>query len=153
MSKSTKLLIAAIGLGGLGYFLYKKGLFSNKVADVATSLGLEVDKDIIDTGKKTAVEPPEEAIKVEKPFPSEPVVVDPIVNPIGQPTIIYPKDELYPIEQKIFTNPSENIYNQQVTYDQPAVIDYTSGKYNQDVTFDYLNKDIVNIRLNQYIYA
>jgi len=32
MSKSTTLIVAAIGLGGLGYFLYKKGLFSNKSA-------------------------------------------------------------------------------------------------------------------------
>jgi hypothetical protein len=32
MSKSTTLIVAAIGLGGLGYFLYKKGLFSNKLA-------------------------------------------------------------------------------------------------------------------------
>jgi hypothetical protein len=29
MEKGTKLIIAAVGLGGLGYFLYKKGLFSN----------------------------------------------------------------------------------------------------------------------------
>lgn len=32
MSKSTTLIVAAIGLSGLGYFLYKKGLFSNKSA-------------------------------------------------------------------------------------------------------------------------
>jgi hypothetical protein len=32
MSKSTNLIIAVIGLGGLGYFLYKRGLFSNKSA-------------------------------------------------------------------------------------------------------------------------
>jgi hypothetical protein len=32
MSKSTTLIVATIGLGGLGYFLYKKGLFSNKSA-------------------------------------------------------------------------------------------------------------------------
>lgn len=29
MEKSTNLIIAALGLGGLGYFLYKKGLFSS----------------------------------------------------------------------------------------------------------------------------
>lgn len=32
MEKSTKLIIA-IGLGGLGYFLYKKGLFSNAISE------------------------------------------------------------------------------------------------------------------------
>jgi hypothetical protein len=30
MEKNTKIIIAAVGLGGLGYFLYKKGLFGNK---------------------------------------------------------------------------------------------------------------------------
>jgi hypothetical protein len=32
MEKNTKLIIAAVGLGGLGYFLYKKGFFSKKSA-------------------------------------------------------------------------------------------------------------------------
>lgn len=36
MSKNTTIILAAIGLGGLGYFLYKKGLFSN--ASSATTL-------------------------------------------------------------------------------------------------------------------
>ena len=31
MSKSTTLIVAAIGLSGLGYFLYKKGLFSVQI--------------------------------------------------------------------------------------------------------------------------
>jgi hypothetical protein len=30
MEQNTKIIIAAVGLGGLGYFLYKKGLFGNK---------------------------------------------------------------------------------------------------------------------------
>jgi hypothetical protein len=30
MEQKTKIIIAAVGLGGLGYFLYKKGLFGNK---------------------------------------------------------------------------------------------------------------------------
>jgi len=30
MEKSTKLIIAVVGLGGLGFFLYKKGLFGKK---------------------------------------------------------------------------------------------------------------------------
>lgn len=32
MNKGTKLIIAAAGLGGLGYFLYKQGFFSNSMA-------------------------------------------------------------------------------------------------------------------------
>jgi len=30
MEQNTKIIIAAVGLGGLGYFLYKKGLFGKK---------------------------------------------------------------------------------------------------------------------------
>ena len=30
MEQNTKLIIAAVGLGGLGFFLYKKGLFGAK---------------------------------------------------------------------------------------------------------------------------
>ena len=30
MEQRTKIIIAAVGLGGLGYFLYKKGLFGKK---------------------------------------------------------------------------------------------------------------------------
>ena len=32
MDKVTKLIIATVGLGGLGFFLYKKGFFSNSMA-------------------------------------------------------------------------------------------------------------------------
>ena len=35
MEKNTKLIIAAVGLGGLGFFLYKKGLFSKKTTTTA----------------------------------------------------------------------------------------------------------------------
>jgi hypothetical protein len=33
MGKSTTIILAAVGLGGLGYFLYKKGLFSNTITE------------------------------------------------------------------------------------------------------------------------
>jgi hypothetical protein len=33
MEKSTTIILAAVGLGGLGYFLYKKGLFSNAISE------------------------------------------------------------------------------------------------------------------------
>jgi hypothetical protein len=32
MEQNTKIIIAAVGLGGLGYFLYKKGYFGKKSA-------------------------------------------------------------------------------------------------------------------------
>ena len=37
MEQNTKIIIAAIGLGGLGFFLYKKGLFVKKAADMPSS--------------------------------------------------------------------------------------------------------------------
>ena len=63
MEKSTKLIIAAIGLGGLGYFLYKKGLFKTTTNEVAKDVKKvddvvkDIVKEVVDTGKKTAVEP------------------------------------------------------------------------------------------------
>ena len=35
MEQNTKLIIAAIGVGGLGYYLYKKGLFSKTTTTTA----------------------------------------------------------------------------------------------------------------------
>ena len=50
MEQNTKLIIAAVGLGGLGFFLYKKGLFGKKtVAEVAQ----EVKNDVVDVVKST----------------------------------------------------------------------------------------------------
>jgi hypothetical protein len=37
MEQNTKIIIAAVGLGGLGYFLYKKGLFGNKAVQTMPS--------------------------------------------------------------------------------------------------------------------
>jgi len=57
MEQNTKLIIAAVGLGGLGFFLYKKGLFGKKtVAEVAQ----EVKKDVVDVVKPapTPTQPP-----------------------------------------------------------------------------------------------
>ena len=63
MEKSTKLIIAAVGLGGLGYFLYKRGLFAKTTTNEVAKDVKKVDdvvkdivKEVIDTGKKTAVE-------------------------------------------------------------------------------------------------
>lgn len=162
MGKSTNLIIAAIGLGGLGYFLYKRGLFSNKTSELKMPLGLEVEKDIVDTGKKTAVEPPEEVVKVQKPLPTPPIVSEPVYNPIWNQDIIYPKDELYPVEQKPISIPSYNNpylydnlgFRDNTYFDQPVKIDYGTGKYNPDLTLDYMNRaDIVNARMNQLLYA
>jgi hypothetical protein len=167
MEKSTKLIVAAIGLGGLGYFLYKRGLFGKTTTEVAKDLKKEV-KDavapIVDTGKKTEVEPPEEVVKIDKPLPSQPVyTTDPVYTPpvSSQPITIYPTDELYPVDQKLIAPPRYNDpfygdgfgFRDNTYYDQPYRIDYTSGKYNQDVYNDYMPKDVVNARINQFLYA
>jgi hypothetical protein len=154
MEKSTKLIVAAIGLGGLGYFLYKRGLFSKTTtSDVAKDVKVDDDivKDavppIVDTGKKTAVEPPEEVVKIDKPLPSQPVyTTDPVYTPpvSSQPITMYPNDPYYGDGFGF----RDNTY-----YDQPSRIDYTSGKYNQEVPDYYMGRDMVNDRLNQYFYA
>lgn len=55
MEKNTKLIIAAVGLGGLGFYLYKKGLFAKKtIADVAQ----EVKKDVVDVVTPKPIEAP-----------------------------------------------------------------------------------------------
>lgn len=55
MERSTKLIIAAIGLGGLGFFLYKKGLFGNKSVSQVVE---EVKQDVVDVVKPTPTEAP-----------------------------------------------------------------------------------------------
>ena len=52
MGKTTKLIIAAVGLGGLGYFLYKKGLFGNNAGNTGQSTTPAVQP------KKTVKNPP-----------------------------------------------------------------------------------------------
>jgi hypothetical protein len=167
MKKSTKLIIAAVGLGGLGYFLYKRGLFSKTTTtEVAKEVKKveDVVKQVVDTGKKTAVEPPEEVIKIQKPLPPQPIYsTDPVyVPPVSnKPITIFPTDELYPVEPKPIYTPSYNNpflydnlgFRDNTYFDQPQRIDYTSGKYNQDVYTDYRVKDVVNARFNELLYA
>ena len=154
MEKSTKLIIAAIGLGGLGYFLYKKGLFAKttttevakdvkKVDDVVKKVE-DIVKDVIDTSKKTAVEPPEKEIVLDsKPLKPFPKLIEEPYTPIFKEDLIYPKDILYPEEFR------DNTY-----YDQSTRIDYNTSKYNQEEPIDYyMGRDIVNSRFNQLLYA
>ena len=174
MEKSTKLIIAAVGLGGLGYFLYKRGLFSKttttevakdvkKVDDVVEKVE-DVVKQVVDTGKKTAVEPPEEVIKIQKPLPPQPIYsTDPVyVPPVSnKPITIFPTDEVYPVEPKPIYTPSYNNpylydnlgFRDNTYFDQPTKIDYGTGKYNQEVASDYMQRDMANVRFNQFLYA
>lgn len=65
MEQNTKLVIAAIGLGGLGYFLYKKGLFGNKSVSQVVQ---EVKNDVVD------------AVEVVKPAPAPAPIVLPTTD-------------------------------------------------------------------------
>ena len=55
MEQNTKLVIAAVGLGGLGYFLYKKGLFGSKSV---TQVVDEVKNDVVEVVTPTPTQPP-----------------------------------------------------------------------------------------------
>ena len=110
----------------------------------------KVEETPVDTGKKTTVEPPEEVISK--------------TLPIWEQTEIYPDDVLYPQEGKLVAKPVTQIAVQPYLYDKLPVysengfsqstrIDYGTGRYNQDVMYDYAEKDIANIRLNQLLYA
>jgi hypothetical protein len=153
MEKSTKLIIAAVGLGGLGFFLYKKGLFGGKTTKV-----VDVEKPVVDTGKKTGVEPPIDTIK-----PKFPVLEEAIKTPIWQQTEIYPVDVINPQEGKLAVTPPTQTSFQPYLYDRLPVteygynpnvrLDYTTGKYNDGMPFDYIEKDLENIRRNQLLYV
>ena len=167
MEKSTKLIIAAIGLGGLGYFLYKRGLFSKTTTTEVTKDVKKVDdvvkkvedavKTIVDTGKKTAVEPATKPCEVIKwncgSNPRETIQIPYDANcndyQYEMPPCAPPRGG-----DDIFIKPYEPIvFRDNTYYDQPTRIDYTSGKYNQEVPDSYMGRDIVNARFNQYLYA
>ena len=169
MEKSTKLIIAAVGLGGLGYFLYKRGLFSKttttevakdvkKVDDVVKKVD-DVVKQVIDTGKKTAVEPATKPCEVTyhncTRNPRKEIIQIPYDDENCDTPMRFggyqpdkppcePQDEM-PYKPIGFR---DNTY-----YDQPNRIDYTSGKYNQEVPESYMGRDVINARFNQYLYA
>ena len=183
MEKSTKLIIAAVGLGGLGYFLYKKGLFSKttttevakdvkKVDDVVKKVD-DVVKQVIDTGKKTAVEPATKPCEVTyhncTRNPRKEIIQIPYddencdtpmrfggYQPDKPPCAESIEREPKPIYTPSYNNPYlyDNLGFRDNTYfDQPTKIDYGTGKYNQEVATDYMQRDMANVRLNQFLYA
>jgi len=159
MEKGTKLIVAAVVLGGLGYFLYKKGLFGEKTTEVVKDVKKVEDEVPVDTGKKTDVEPP----VADKIKPIFPVLEEPVKTPIWQQTEIYPVDIVNPQDGKLAVNPvTQNAY-QPYLYDRLPVteysyspnirMDYTTGRYNDSMNYGYVEKDMANIRLNQLLYA
>jgi hypothetical protein len=157
MEKSTKLIIAAVGLGGLGYFLYKRGLFSKttttevakdvkKVDDVVKKVE-DVVKQVVDTGKKTAVEPATKPCEVTKwncgSNPRETIQIPYDANCFDYQ---YEKPPCAPPrggEDESFIKIYEPIgFRDNRYYDQPNRVDNTE--------YDHYGYDE---RFNQYLYA
>jgi hypothetical protein len=143
MNKKTKILLALLGLGGLGFFLYKKGLFTNKMSTK------DATKEVV----KVALPVEDKYVEVELP-----VIVAPPSSGITEPTIIYPPNVEYPKEGKlaevVVTQTSFDPY----LYDQPPVedrivkIDYTSDRYNNGLDTEYAEKDLDFIRNNRELF-
>lgn len=60
MEQNTKIIIAAVGLGGLGYFLYKKGYFGNKQmpnSPIASTTNKTNDILVVPASAKTYIYP------------------------------------------------------------------------------------------------
>jgi hypothetical protein len=151
MEKSTKLIIAAVGLGGLGYFLYKKGLFSKttttttevaKDVKVDDNIVKDIVKEVVDTGKKTAVELTKDCVleyyrctlptryeTIQIPIDADCGRYQPPEPPCAEPQMPNKKEYYEPIGFR------DNTYN-----DQLYRIDYTSGKYNQEVSDFYMGR-------------
>lgn len=131
MSKATKLIIATIALGGLGYFLYKRGMFTKSVSEVVEIDKAKIEKDLADAMDdkvqqvKPAVEPPEVLVKVPIYDPNtDQLVYDtvigtpiqvPVVNPVYNDSyyeaVVYPTVNdtyggLKPIENDYIVNPT-----------------------------------------------
>ena len=135
MSKSTKLLIAALGLGGLGYFLYKKGLFSN--ASSVTPL----------VNNPTPTPPPTTTpTKKSCPQGQELVSVNCIVAPcpdICMPikTPIVAKDPIIgtPIIVETRNLPNVDNLNERTIYVKDQI--YNMGNTNAEINTLYINND------------
>jgi len=162
MEKSTKLIIAAIGLGGLGYFLYKKGLFSKTTTtEIAKDVKIDDDivkdivKEVVDTGKKTAVELTKDCV-LEYYRCTLPTRYETIQIPIDADCGRYQPPEPPCAEPQM---PNKEEFYQPIVdreipyYDQPSRIDYTSGKYNQEVPdYYYMGRDMDFIRNNRELF-
>jgi hypothetical protein len=131
MEKSTKLIIAAIGLGGLGYFLYKKGLFSN--ANSKTTLVTSIPTPT-PTPTPTPKPTPTIPIVVKDPIIGTPVQVkveDPIYNDSYYQAIVYPtNNDTYgglkkPNDYMINVMPQQDYWSQ--GYSNSYNLDYKLG--------------------------
>jgi hypothetical protein len=133
MSKSTTIILAALSLGGLGYFLYKKGLFSN--VSLETKLVTTPTPPTPINTKKACPEGQElvDLTCIIAPCPSicmpiKIVVKDPI---IGTPIQVKVEDPIYnnSYYEAKSTNP---IVIDKFGDENPITFDEQFGNYNND---------------------
>jgi hypothetical protein len=178
MVKNTKLIIAALGLGGLGYFLYKKGYFTNMMPKTNAS---EVPKPPPPT-KATIKNPPTcpsgtKLQLVDIDCNGQDCEVHCVVIPPVPERKIMPIDDVittFPIDDKVFKKVPENpvifypysdkpievILNPYVGIPQNSYVQVTDNTFNRDIIFveqdpfkgTARGKGSLDYELNQLIY-
>jgi hypothetical protein len=135
MEQKTKLIIAAIGLGGLGFFLYKKGLFTNAISK--TTL-------VTQAPTPTPTPAPTIPIVVKDPIIGTPVQVkveDPVYNDSYYQAIVYPtNNDTYgglkkPNDYMVNVMPQEDFWSQ--GYSNSYNLDFTDYKLGIDENYRY----------------
>jgi len=143
MEKSTKLIIAAIGLGGLGFFLYKKGLFSNISSETKLVTTPTPPTTPIQT-TPTPTPTPNVPIVVKDPIIGTPVQVkveDPIYNDSYYQAIVYPtNNDTYgglkkPNDYMVNVMPQEDFWSQ--GYSNSYNLDFNNYKLGIDENYRY----------------
>lgn len=136
MNKSTKLILSAIILGGIGFFLYKKGLFKDKSVNqlldesvIDDTIAIEKDKKI-EADKKLAVEPVTLPVEVVRPNPilsSYPIPYDAF-----DPSNYYkPAPEVTPAQTK------RDVFLDEIYFENNNFYDYNKTSDNQFNRIDY----------------
>jgi hypothetical protein len=85
MEQNTKLIVAAVGLGGLGYFLYKKGFFGQAMA-TAPVAPIAPAAPVAPTSTTTKTTPAAPAAPVYT-YPTGYSELDYVRNPSGDGTV------------------------------------------------------------------
>jgi hypothetical protein len=176
MEKGTKLIIATLGLGGLGYFLYKKGYFTS-----ASEATITTPKPVVDT-KITIKNPPTcpsgtKLQLVDIDCNGQDCEVHCVVIPPVPERKIMPIDDVittFPIDDKVFKKvpgnpvifypytdkPIEVILNPYVGIPQNPYGQVTDNTFNRDIIFveqdPYMGigrgKGSLDYELNQMLY-
>lgn len=112
MEQNTKLVVAAIGLGGLGYFLYKKGFFG-KSAEVVS---------------ETELAPAAPAAPAAPVYPSGYSENDYVRNPSGDGTVFMLKrGQKLPITYAWWMANAKNDWDKVKDMSAPLLMDIPTG--------------------------